>query len=40
VFSAGIQPKDGPDQVPGTGVETGRFADPEGHRIGVMRYTA
>jgi predicted enzyme related to lactoylglutathione lyase len=26
----------GPDAVPGTGVEIGQLADPEGHRIGVM----
>lgn len=27
----------GPDEVPGTGVVLGQFADPEGHVIGVMQ---
>jgi len=27
----------GPDEVPGTDVELGQFADPEGHVIGLMR---
>jgi predicted enzyme related to lactoylglutathione lyase len=27
----------GPDQVPGTDIELGQFADPEGHVIGLMR---
>jgi predicted enzyme related to lactoylglutathione lyase len=29
----------GPDEVPGMGLEIGHFTDPEGHLIGVMRYT-
>jgi uncharacterized protein len=27
----------GPDKVPGTDIELGQFADPEGHVIGLMR---
>jgi uncharacterized protein len=29
----------GPDKVPGTDVELGQFADPEGHMIGVTKAT-